>query len=101
MRNRIFTKEVLGHDCVTVCRDFGSGYQLQRESTIPPRGFEHAHECSTFNEPAKCAAPCAGLGAEFGPIDPELATVVDAWPSLSEAVRAKVVATVRTALGAG
>lgn len=58
-------------------------------------GTELARQYSNFGESAKCAAPCAALGREFGPIDPELASVIEAWPSLPEAVRANVLAIVR------
>jgi hypothetical protein len=60
-------------------------------------GTELAQQSSTFDESAKCAAP----GSEFGPIDPELAIVINAWPSLPESVRADIVAMVRGVDGEG
>ena len=63
-------------------------------------GTEPARQYSTFGESIKCAAPCAALGPEFGPIDLELGAVIDAWPSLPDVVRAKIVAIVRAASGA-
>jgi hypothetical protein len=58
-------------------------------------------QCSTFEKSAKCDARCAALGPEFGLSDTELTVVIDVWPSLTEAVRANILATVRAASGAG
>ena len=48
------------------------------------------------------SAPAGGaesgpLGAHSGPIDPDLALLIDAWPRLPEAVRRHIVAMVEAA----
>ena len=44
-----------------------------------------------------CAAPGAAVGAENGPIDPDLARVIEAWPKLPAAIRAGVLAMIDAA----
>ncbi|MCZ6734540.1 MAG: hypothetical protein O7F17_03720 [Planctomycetota bacterium] len=44
------------------------------------------------------AAPSAARSVESDPIDPDLATVIDAWPSLPKPVKAGIVALVNTAI---
>ena len=36
-----------------------------------PVGAEHSRQCSTFGDSPECAAPCAALGPEFDPLDPD------------------------------
>jgi hypothetical protein len=64
---------------------------------MTPTGSEHARQYSTFRDSALCAAPGAALPPDSGPIDHGLAEVIDAWPTLPEAVRADVLAMVREA----
>ena len=45
----------------------------------------------------KGAAPGAAVGAENGPIDPDLARVIEAWPKLPAAIRAGVLAMIDAA----
>lgn len=42
-------------------------------------------------------AECGALGAREAPLDPELAAVVDAWPVLSAAMKAAILAMVKAA----
>jgi hypothetical protein len=42
-------------------------------------------------------AESGAVGTGFGPIDPDLAALIDAWPRMPEAVKAKIVAMVKTA----
>jgi hypothetical protein len=63
-------------------------------------GTELAQQCNNSEKQAKCAAPCAAVGADFGPLDADLAEVIDAWPTLPDAVRAAVLAMVRGGAGA-
>ena len=43
------------------------------------------------------AAPGAAVGRENTPIDPDLAAIIDRWPELPEAVKAGILAMVRSA----
>lgn len=67
---------------------------------MTPTGLEHARQSSGFDESAARAAEINALGPDSAPIDPGLAEVIDAWPSLLPADRADILATVRTARGA-
>ena len=51
------------------------------------------------NIPETGGAESGALGSEFDSVDPVLAEVVKAWPSLPETVRAGIVAMVRAAVG--
>jgi hypothetical protein len=42
-------------------------------------------------------AESGALGARNGPIDPQLASVIDAWPGLSEPIKAGILAMIRAA----
>ena len=57
---------------------------------MPPNGEEN--EDSPIS-----TARGAAVSAETGPIDPELAAVIEGWPALPEAVRAGIVALVKSA----
>lgn len=50
--------------------------------------------------PQPGGAESGALGAREAPSDPELAAVVDAWPTLAEPIRAGILAMVRAAGGA-
>jgi hypothetical protein len=67
------------------------------ERKMTPTGLEHARQYSISGDPAVCAAPGAALGPDSGLIDAGLAEVIDAWPTLPDAVRADVLAEVRQA----
>ena len=66
---------------------------------MTPTGCEQARQYSTFRNSSECAAPCAALEPDFGPIDPELAVVIRRWAHLSEATRAEVLSMVRADRG--
>jgi hypothetical protein len=51
------------------------------------------------NSTNESGAKSGALGAESTPIDPDLATIIDAWPTLPEAVRQQVVGFVKAADG--
>ncbi len=44
-------------------------------------------------------AKSGALGAQGGAIAPELRTIIDAWPALPDAIKAGILAMVRTAGG--
>jgi hypothetical protein len=63
---------------------------------IPPKSPE------TKAEQAKASTayvPNHAIASGSGPIDPDLAAIIHAWPTLSEAVRRDVLAVVRVAEG--
>jgi hypothetical protein len=75
---------------------------------LGPVGFEHLAEFSgNTTDPQPGAAKCAATGArneDFGSRrpyldDPELATIIDAWPTLPETIRRGIVAMVESAKG--
>ena len=68
---------------------------------MPPTGLEHARQYSTSHDRGIRAAPGAALGRNSHLIDAGLSEVIDAWPPLPEAVRADLLAKVRSAEGAG
>jgi hypothetical protein len=61
---------------------------------VTPTGSEQFTQYSTFKDSPASAAPGAALGPDLGPIDPDLAMVVEAWPRLPEAVRSDIVSKV-------
>ena len=61
---------------------------------IQPATPQNAEENAHFQD---CAAPGAAVDAENGPIDPDLQTTIEAWPDLSDAVKAGILAMVRSA----
>ena len=68
-----------------------------RDERMTPTGLELARQSSSFGGAAVCAANINALGPDSGPNEPELVEVIDAWPSLPEAVRADVLDKVRQA----
>jgi hypothetical protein len=65
-------------------------------------GFEPAQE-SPGNSPSaiQSDAKSGAFGAEYCPCDADLAVVVEAWPSLPEALRAGILAMIRASRSAG
>ena len=69
---------------------------------MPPEGLEPGdvtpsqpeHLRQTLNQRA---AECAAVGDDLPPIDPELASVIEAWSTLPPAIREAVLATLRAA----
>ena len=71
-----------------------------KRTKMEPSGLEQTQQSSTFCGPPASAAPGAALCPDLGPIDADLATVTEAWPTLPEAVRADILAMVQAASGA-
>lgn len=67
----------------------GTGFELLQESA--------GNSTSATQSGAKSGA----LGAQNGPLDPDLVVVAEAWPGLPDALRAGILAMVRAASGAG
>ena len=69
---------------------------------VPPAGLEPSDVTSSENKdlrqtPKQRAAKSAAVGDDLPPIDPELASVIEAWPTLSPAIREAVLAMLRAA----
>ena len=81
-------------------------HAAQRESPpefrVPRVGLEHDQDSTgkTAGD-AKSGAESGALGSEIDVVDPDLAEVVRAWPTLPETVRASVVTMVRAATRTG
>jgi hypothetical protein len=71
-----------------------------RNAAIPPRGLEpSANSLDNSTNPASGGAESGALALQTFPIDPALAALIDAWPTLPEAIRAGIQAMVRAAGG--
>jgi hypothetical protein len=79
---------------------FGLATIIGRRAKVVREGFEPAQQYSSFGDSNVCAANFNAVEANSGLIDPDLATIIEAWPSLHEAVRANILAMVRPANGA-
>lgn len=63
-------------------------------------GFEYPANSSENRGVAdESGADSGALGAQVGAIDPELGAIIDAWPTLPDAIKAGILAMVRTAGG--
>lgn len=68
------------------------------DSQVPPRG--NAHHAKTLGKsgfPSGQRAKSSAVGEETPHSDPDLEAIVDAWPTLSEAIRAGILAMIRAA----
>jgi hypothetical protein len=63
-----------------------------------PRGVEHpADTPQKLQFTLQSGADSGAHGARNGPQDPELAAVVEAWPTLSTAIKERILAIIQTA----
>jgi hypothetical protein len=67
----------------------GTGFELSQESAGNSTGSDQS------------GAESGALGTGNGPIDAELAAVIEAWPSLPDAIKAGILAMVKAASVAG
>ena len=67
---------------------------------IPPRGLEPATRSpENFTNPAPSGAKSGALDPQVRAIDPALATLIYAWPTIPEAIKAGILAMIRAAGG--
>ena len=79
-----------------------SGCDHLRDGQVPPAGLEPDDVTPSAPEdlrqtPNQRAAECAAVGDDLPPIDPELAQVIEAWPTLPPAIREAILAMLRAA----
>ena len=90
-------------DCKAL-RESAARYEEAVSGSVVPTGFEPGDVTpsesvdlrQTLNQRA---AECAAVGDDFPPIDPELASVTDAWHSLPPDTRTAILAIVEAAQG--
>ena len=71
-----------------------------RCTSVPPRGLEpSANLLGNPTNPAPGGAESGALAPKTPAIDPALAALIDAWPTLPDAIRAGILAMVRAAGG--
>lgn len=74
---------------------------MRRKTKVPPVGLEPTGSITQIESEKKVVAiaiiPLAHPLARETPIDPDLARLIDAWPTLPDAMRAGIVAMVRAA----
>ena len=88
-------------DCKALCESAARGERAVSGSVVPT-GFEpgdvtHSEPSDLRQTPNQRAAECAAVGDDFPPIDPELAQVIEAWPTLPPAIREAILAMLRAA----
>jgi hypothetical protein len=78
--------------------ELASSRDLTQLPEIAGTGFEVPQE-STENSSTSLQgnALCGAIGEQNGPIDPELETLVEAWPALPLALKTGIMAMVRAA----
>jgi hypothetical protein len=79
-----------------------SGCDHLPDGQVPPAGIEPSDVTSSENTdlrqtPNQRAAKIAAVGDDLPPIDPELASVNEAWPTLPPAIREAILAMLRAA----
>jgi len=67
------------------------------DSSGEDRNRTPAENAGETGDRDESGAECGAVGARVAEIDPDLAAVVDAWPGLSDAIKAGILAMVRAA----
>ena len=85
-----------------VLQGSASECNVVRVAGVPPQGLEPSDVTSSENTdlrqtPNQRAAKSAAVGDDLPPIDPELASVIGAWPTLPPAIREAILAMLRAA----
>jgi len=75
-----------------------SSLQRRRLCRVPPEGLEQSEETPRRVQVSETAGAKSGaVDRENAPIDPELAQVIEAWPTLPPAIREAILAMLRAA----
>ena len=79
-----------------------SGCDHLPDGQVPPAGIEPSDVTSSEKTdlrqtPNQRAAKSAAVGDDLPPLDPELAQVIEAWPTLPPAIREAILAMLRAA----
>ena len=85
-----------------VLQGFASECDVVRAAGVPPQGLEPSDVTSSEKTdlrqtPNQRAAKSAAVGDDLPPLAPELAQVIEAWPTLPPAIREAVLAMLRAA----
>jgi len=83
-------------------RESAVRYEGAVSGSVVPTGFEPgdvtpSESTDLRQTPNQRAAECAAVGDDSSPIDPELAQVIEAWPTLPPAIREAILAMLRAA----
>ena len=83
-----------------VLQGFASECDVVRAAGVPPQGLEPSDVTSSEKKdlrqtPNQRAAKSAAVGDDLPPLDPELAQVIEAWPTLPPAIREAILAMLR------
>ena len=75
-----------------------SSLQRRRLCRVPPEGLEQSADSLRRVQVSETAGAKSGaVDRENAPIDPELAQVIEAWPTLPPAIREAILAMLRAA----
>ena len=75
-----------------------SGCDHLRDGRVPPAAIEQSEETPRgVAKPKTGAAKSAAVGDDSPPIDPDLASVIEAWGTLPPAIRDAILAMLRAA----
>ena len=86
------------HEKTPVLQGHASECDHLRDGRVPPTGVEQSEESpSRVTKSGTGAAKSAAVGDGFTPIDRDLASVIEAWPTLPPAIREAILAMLRAA----
>ena len=88
-------------DCKALRESAAQGERAVSGSVVPT-GFEpgdvtRSNYMDLRHTPNQRAAKSAAVGDDLPPLDPELAQVIEAWPTLPSAIREAILAMLRAA----
>jgi len=86
------------HENPPVLQGDTRGCDHLQDGQVPPAGIEQKPFSSRLvAKPKTGAAKSAAVGDDLPPIDPELASVIEAWPTLPPAIREAILVMLRAA----